>query len=333
VENTTHSYHFGLKKDHGWMWIIALPFGLICWAIPFVLNWGLIGTGLEQDTTAVIAFLFLGVPAYLVGWIFVYSFMEIIITRVSFSDSAIYHRTPFLIFPIFWRTKKIIISEIDNIDFMARYGSRFAILLFIKRGDKLKRHFLPRFRDQPEYLKEFEAFSKNKGTFEENGLLKAKTGIEGMVKEQVLAAASANQASLRTWNRILKLSSGLIIFTLIIGCGYYCMQLPVSVYVSFSAGASVGMALVLLCLVTSIPVLGQGLIWFFGRGVVAWLFSFVNVNSGTLFMPASLHRLLREWLNWDTSRLSLTDFTFWCVFLLSVLYSVDRLVRRFKRKS
>ena len=117
MNNQLHSYHFDLKKDHGWLWLITLPFGIICWLIPFVLAIGLTKTGLEQGTAAVIAFLFLGIPAFLIGWIFIYSFMEMLITRISFSDNTIEHRKPLLLFPLIWRTKKITKSEIKNIDF------------------------------------------------------------------------------------------------------------------------------------------------------------------------------------------------------------------------
>lgn len=327
------SYHFELKKDHFWMWIVALPIGLISWALPFVLLWGLIGTGLEEGMSLVIAFLFLGIPAYLVGWIFVYSLMEGLITRVSFSDTEIFHRTPSLIFPLFWKTKKINISDIENINFQAPYGSRTAILLFVHRGNKIKKYFLPRFKDQPKYLREFQVFNKEKDTFAESSQAQEKLSSESVAKGEMLEAVNVNQLNLRGWDRFLKLVSGILIFAFILGSGYYCLQLPFSAFETFSTGALVGMILVLICLVLSIPIVGQGLIWFFGRKTILWIFSFFNINSDSLFMPSTIQNILREWTKWGTIRLSLTDFVFGCIFLLSILYSVDRIVRRSNRRT
>ena len=328
MEDHSHRYHFDLRKDYGWIWLAALPFGLVCWVIPFVLAFGLTGTGMEKGTAAVIAFLFLGVPAYLVGWIFIYSFMETIVTCVTFSDDTIYHRTPLMIFPLFWKTKKIALSEIENINFFAPYGTRTAILLFLHHGNKTRKYFLPRFKDQPDYLDEFKAFSKGM----DGNQFNEKIGVKETVKEQMLADGSSRHSNLRFWNSILNIFNGFLIFILILGCGLFCLQLPVPAYQAFSAGASVGMVLVLLCLVISIPVLGQGLIWFFGRTVIVWSFGFLKINSDSLLMPSVLQRFFNQWLKWGGGNISLTDFAFWCFFLLSILYSVDRLVRHFNRK-
>ncbi len=328
MNNHFRNYHFDLIKDHGWIWLVILPFGMICWAIPFVILWGLTGTGMEKGTAAVIAFLFLGIPAYLVGLIFVYSFMEALITRVSFSDGTIEHRTPFLIFPLFWRTKKIAKSEIKSIDLFARYGTRTAILLYIRKGDKIQKYSLPFFKNQSDYLSEFKAFIKTS----DSNPINEKSSIEEPVKEQMLADAAVRQSNLRAWDIFLKFFSGLVIFILMIGCGYYCLQLPGPAFELFSAGVSVGLVLVLVCQVISIPVLGQGLIWFLGRMMIVWLFSFLKINSDNLFISETLQRFIFQWLKWDAGKTSLTDFAFWCFFLLSILYSLDRVVRHFNRR-
>jgi len=326
--NHSRRYHFDLIKDHGWIWLIALPFGLICWVIPFALVFGFTGDGMEKGTAAVIAFFFLGIPAYLVGWMFVYSFMEALITRVTFSDGTIYHRAPLIIFPLFWKTKKIALSEIKNINFFAPYGTRTAILLFLHRGNKTRKYFLPRFKDQPDYLEEFKAFSRGL----DGNQLNEKIGVEETIKRQLLADGSGGNSNLHIWNSILNSLSGFLIIILILGCGLFCLQLPIPAYQAFSAGASVGMVLILLCLIISIPVFGQGLIWLFGRTVIIWSFGFLKINSEIIFIPAVLQRFFNQWLKWSGRNISLTDFAFWCFFLLSILYSVDRIVRHFNRK-
>jgi len=327
------SYHFDLKKDRFWPWIVALPFGLLCWALPFVSWWGLIRTGLEEGTSIFIAFLFLGLPAYLVGWIFVYTFMEGLITRVSFSDTEIFHRTPSLIFPLFWKTKKIKIADIQNINFFAPYGFRTAILLFVQRGNKIKKYFLPRFKNQPEYLREFLAFSKEKEPFVEGNPTQKNLSAEAMAKEKMLEVANANQLSVFGWDRLLRLISGILAFTVILGSGYYCLQLPLSAFETFSAGASVVMIFVLICLVLSIPIASQVLIWFFAKKAIFFVFSVFNINSDTLFLPSALQKILREWTKSETVRLSLTDFVFWCVLFLSILYSAERILRNYNRRN
>jgi|LDZU01.1.fsa_nt_gi hypothetical protein len=332
MKNNSRSYHFDLKKDRFWIWIVTLPFGLISWAIPFVLLWGLMGTGLEQSTSIVIAFIFLGIPAYLVGWIFVYSLMEGLITRVSFTDSEIIHRTPSLIFPLFWKTKKIQVSDIENINFYAPYGSRIAILLFVHRGNKIKKYYLPRFKDQPEYLREFQAFNEGKNLFFDNSLNQETMSSDALAKRDMLAASQVNQPFLRGWDKFLKLINGILIFIEMFGSGYYCLQLPYPPVESFSAGISAGMVFVLICLLVSYPVISQLLIWFYARKLITLVFSLFNINSDSLFLPSTIQNLIRKWTEWGTIRLSLTDFVFWCIFFLSVLYAIDRVIRWFSKR-
>ena len=327
------SYHFDLKKDRFWPWIVTLPFGLLCWALPFIAWWGLERTGLEEGTSLFVAFLFLGIPAYLVGWIFVYTFMEGLITRVSFSDTEIFHRTPSLIFPFIWKTKKIDIADIQNVNFFAPYGSRTAILLFVQRKNKIKKFFLPRFRNQPAYLKEFMAFSKGKEPFTEGNPIQNKLRAETIAKEKMLETANPNQPSIFGWERFLRFFSGILAFTVILGSGYYCLQLPLSAFESFCAGISVGMIFVLICLVFSIPIASQVLIWFFAKTAIIFIFSFFNINSDALFLPSALQRILHDWMKWEATRLSLTDFVFWCILFLSILYSSERILRNHTRRN
>ncbi|MGV8025647.1 MAG: hypothetical protein AB2L18_03715 [Anaerolineaceae bacterium] len=324
-------YRFDLKKDRFWLWIAALPLGLICWALPFISWWGLIRTGLEEGTSIFIAFLFLGLPAYLVGWIFVYSFMEGLITHVSFSDTEIYYRTPSLIFPLFWKTKKIKIADIQNINFFAPFGLRTAILLFVQRGKKTKKYFLPRFKNQPEYLREFQTFSKENEPFIEGNLNQENMSAETMAKTKLLEVANANQPSVFGWDRLLRFISGVLAFTVILGSGYYCLQLPLSGFESFSMGVSVGMIFVLICLVLSIPIASQVLIWFFAKKAILFVFLVFNIHSDALFLPSALQKLFQEWTKSETIRLTLTDFIFWCILFLSFLYSAERILRNYNR--
>jgi hypothetical protein len=154
-----------------------------------------------------------------------------------------------------------------------------------------------------------------------------------MAKEKMLEVANANQLSVFGWDRLLRLISGILAFTVILGSGYYCLQLPLSAFETFSAGASVGMIFVLICLVLSIPIASQVLIWFFAKKAIFFVFSVFNINSDVLFLPSALQKILREWTKSETVRLSLTDFVFWGVLFLSILYSTERILRNYNRRN
>jgi len=57
----------------------------------------------------------LGLPAYLVGYIFIYFFMEGLFTRVTFTLQNVHHPTPGKIFPLLLTTTKLEYVKIENI--------------------------------------------------------------------------------------------------------------------------------------------------------------------------------------------------------------------------
>lgn len=147
------TYHFNFWKDHFWLWALLLPFGLSCWGVPFLLGWGLLRSGMENGAVLFIV-LVLGVAAYLVGYIFVYSFMEGMITKVTFTQEGIVHRTPNIIFPILWSSKKVFYEDLISINKYVHYGTRLAIYLYYRSGNKTRHFYLPRFNNQPGYFDE-----------------------------------------------------------------------------------------------------------------------------------------------------------------------------------
>jgi len=158
MDKDIRKYHFNFIKDRFWIWAIVLPIGLICWFLPFFIFQGLQSTGLERNTSIAIAYLFLGLPSYLIGWIFVYSLMEGLITRVTFSSTQITLRTPWKIFPLFWAINRVGIDKIESINMQVPYGTRYAIFLYYRRKNKVRKFYLPRFNNQPNYLKEFDIY-------------------------------------------------------------------------------------------------------------------------------------------------------------------------------
>jgi len=155
METPNHSYEsykFNFWKDRFWVWALCLPFGLICWAIPFVLFFGLSKADNAPGWFPLFGFVFLGLPSYLVGWIFVYSLMEGLYTKVTMTDSWVSIRLPWLIFPIIPVVKRIDLERIRRINLFAPYGSRAAVFLYYFEKNKERHFYLPRFEHNPAYI-------------------------------------------------------------------------------------------------------------------------------------------------------------------------------------
>jgi hypothetical protein len=157
---TFRSYKFNFWKDGFGLWAFVLPFGLIGWAIPFVLFIGLMNASNSPDWFPYFVSIVLGIPAYLVGWIFVYSLMEGIYTKVTFTEEWVSVRLPWLIFPVIPVVKKINLDQILKIDAYAHYGSRIAVYLYYLKGNKERRFYLPKFKNSPGYGEEILAIQK-----------------------------------------------------------------------------------------------------------------------------------------------------------------------------
>jgi hypothetical protein len=154
------TYKFNFWKDGFRLWILALPFGIICWVVPFVVLFGLINTKNSPNWFPFFGFLFTGIPAYLVGWIFVYSLMEGIITKVTIADDWVAIRLPWQIFPVFPITKKIDLENIHRINLSAPYGSRIAVHLYYYKNNRERYFYLPRFKNNPLYIEEILSIQK-----------------------------------------------------------------------------------------------------------------------------------------------------------------------------
>jgi len=327
MPENSHSYHFDFIKDRFWMWALVLPLGFVSWVVPIVVLFGLISTGMEESTSAVIALLFLGVPSYLIGWIFVYSFMEGIITRVTFTDTEIRHRTPAMILPLFWVTKKILVEKIENIHLNVPYGTRTAIYLYYRKGNKRRKFYLPRFKNQPNYLEEFRAINNRLPQPSDMVLSEGSLRTEEEVKTNLLVAARSKRPAMRVWDGFVKSMTSFFIFVEVFGSGYICLQLPYSTVAAFTTGMTGGFVCIFMSLIASIPVIGQILIWIFARKLINMVFWFFGVKPDTLFLPSAWNNIIQGVFGSTYSQLSLTDFIFWIVFLLSILFSMDRIIR------
>ena len=322
-----HTYHFDFFKDRIWMFALILPIGFICWLLPFVLLWGLVRSGLEMGTSIIIAFLMLGIPAYLVGWVIIYSYMEGVITRVTFTETEIHHRTPWMLFPLFWTTKKISIKKIEDIALNIPYGTRTAIHLYFHDGKKQRKFYLPRFKNQPNYLEEFRAINARLSHPSDMLTSIGVTRTEQQVKSDMLAAVRSKKPIFRIWDTLVKTLSSVFMLGISFGSGVICLQLPIPGVQVFIAGMTGGFFCFLMSLVATVPILGQVLIWFFGKKAINILFWLVGIQPDTIILSASLNKILQAVLFQPDKIFSLTDFIFWMIFMLSIFYSLDRIMR------
>ncbi len=319
------TYHFDFFRDRVWMWALVLPLGFLCWLLSFVVLWGLIGTGLDVGTSIIIS-LMLGIPAYFIGWIFIYSYMEGVITRVTFTETEIRHRTPWLIFPLFWVTKKISIERIEEIAMNIPYGTRIAIYLYYHEGNKKRKFYLPRFKNQPNYLDEIRGINAH---LPHPSDMLASIGItktEQEVKLDMLSAARSKNPIIRFWNALVR-NLGIFFFLgIIFGSGTICLQLPMPGLQAFISGTTGGFFCILISMVATFPILGQLLIWFFARKAIYIVFWLIGIQSDSLILSTSLNKIMQVILLQPGRIYSLTDFLFWAIFILSIFFSMDRII-------
>ncbi|MHC1783783.1 MAG: hypothetical protein AB9891_13685 [Anaerolineaceae bacterium] len=154
IDQNQRNYRFHFMKDHFWMWAVLVPFGIICWVLPFVILWGLGRTSNSPAWFPYFGFIFLGIPCYLIGWIFIYSLMEGIYTRVTFCQDQITIRLPWLVFPLVPVKKSLDLYQVQKVDMFARYGTRIAVFLYYIQEGKERRFYLPRFQHDPDYQEE-----------------------------------------------------------------------------------------------------------------------------------------------------------------------------------
>ncbi len=323
----TRSYHFDFWKDKFWIWALILPFGLICWSLPFISLWGLIRDGMEKGIAIFSSMVIVGVPAYLVGYAFVYTFMEGLITKVTISDSEIQHRTPNKIFPLLWVTKKIQIDKIEGIAMNIPYGMRIAINLFYLQNNKQKKFYLPRFRNQQNYIDEFKEINERLAQPSPLVMSVVSPKSDEEVASDMLAATRSKMPIVRLWNTFVKSVSGIFILEVLLVSGTFCLQLPVSGVEAFVVGVSAGFFCIMISIVAAFPFIGQILIWFFGRKVINIIFWFFGIKPDTLFLSPQINELIQDLLHTSTLKFSLTDFIFWNVLILSILFSLDRIIK------
>jgi len=337
AQNQSRNYRFNFWKDKFWIWVLVLPFGLIIWIMPFVLFFGLLGTKNSPVWFPLFGFIFLGIPAYWIGWIFVYSVMEYIYTKVTITENWISIRLPWLLFPILPVVKRIEINQIHRANFFARYGSRIAIFLYYLKENKERKFYIPRFQYDPAYQREI---SMLHGRI--NPALSQANSVNDLDSNMTkIKMETLNKGTTRPYFRpsLFEKLLNFLIFVLIAGIfaisSWITYSIPPGGITSIEIGFSTASIFILLGLVGLVPVIGQVLFWFFGRIVINSVSGFVLHYSPDLIRwhtPEPINKVL-GFFNIQPFHATFTDFLFWSIFLLSFLISMVSTIGWFKRKS
>ena len=329
------SYKFDFVKDRFWMWALVLPFGLIAWAIPFVLLIGLSNANNAPGWFPIFGFLFLGIPAYLIGWIFVYSLMEGIYTKVTITPNWVSIRLPWLIFPLFPTVKKIEPDRIRRINLFAAYGSRKAVFLYYLKKNKERHFYLPRFEHNPDYLQTMKAWKDRLEPPPSPSILSMGSEALGILTTKEESLKAKRYPSLRP-HFIDKVLHELTVYSLLamVGIsGWITLSLPASSKVeAFTIGAGLAFLFVFLAFCGSLPGLGQIAFWFLGRPLIRailWLFQLPDVTWDT---PPVLNQFLARF-HLSPIHSTWVEFLFWAILVISAIISLSTILSWLRRRA
>ena len=331
------TFKFNFWKDGFWAWIIALPFGLICWAVPFVLFFGLIPMNNTPAWFPFFGFIFTGIPAYWVGWIFVYSLMEGITTKVTIADNWVSIRLPWLVFPIFSITKKIDLENIHRINLFAPYGSRMAVYLYFYKNNRERHFYLPRFKNNPPYMEEILSIQKRV-----ESVYPSVEGNMSIYSDWVKAKDDPLLQKVLPFNRLTIFIQRVVqylygfIFLAIIGVSTWITRsVPPGGIEAVVIGLNVGVIFSLFGMIGMVPVFGQVLFWFFGRwviGVISNLFFQLSPDKIYWDTPELVNKLL-SLFHIQPIHATFSDFLFWSILVCSIIISLDKGVSWLRRRA
>jgi hypothetical protein len=331
------TYKFNFIKDRFWMWAVTLPFGLICWAIPFVMFFGLLNTRNSPGWFPFFGFIMLGIPGYLIGWIFVYSLMEGIYTKVTFAENWISIKLPWLIFPLLSIEKRIEIGEIHRVNLFAPYGSRMAVFLYYYSNNKEKHFYIPRFKDNPAYMEEILEVKKRVEVDYSPENLLDNPDTSTMQTKTAMLQKKIPRFNMRPsfFERVIRLFYFLILIAnFSIGC-WIASSIPPGGIQSVELGFGIAMAFSILGLLGLFPLVGQIIFWFWGRWAIKAISGFFfHLSTDLVFWdtPEAVHKLLAQF-NIPPIHASYSDFLFWSTFVFSIIISLDNTIGWFKRKA
>jgi hypothetical protein len=316
------TFKFNFWKDGFWAWIVALPFGLICWAVPFVVFFGLIPMNNTPAWFPFFGFVFTGIPAYWVGWIFVYSLMEGITTKVTIADDWVSIRLPWLVFPVFSITKKIDLENIHRINLFTQYGSRIAVYLYF---------------NNPPYMEEILSIQRRVEsmypTVEGNIALYADS-VKATNDPLLQKVPSFNGRSIFI-QRVIQFLFGFVFFGIIGVSAWITSSMPPGGIDAVAIGLNMGFFFAWFGLLGMVPVIGQVLFWFFGRwviGVISGLFFHLSPDKIYWEPPELINKLLTQF-HIQPIHATFADFLFWSILFFSIIISLDHGIGWLRRRA
>ena len=331
------NYKFNFWKDGFWAWILALPFGLISWAVPFVLFFGLLNTDNSPGWFPFFGFIYTGIPAYLVGWIFVYSLMEGITTRVTIADNWVSIRLPWLVFPVIPITKKIDLELIHRINLFAPYGSRLAVYLYFYKNNREHHFYLPRFKNNPPYMEEILAIQKR--------VESVNPSVEGdmpLDAESLKAKNEPLQQGVQKFSgrpifiqRVIQLLYGFVFFAIVGISAWITRSVPPGGMEAIVIGFTMGFLFSWFGMLGMVPVIGQILFWFFGRWVIGFIsVLFFQLSPDKIYWdtPELVNKLLSQF-HIQPIRATFSDFLFWSILVFSIIISLDNGIGWLRRQA
>jgi hypothetical protein len=339
METPNHSYKsykFDFWKDRFWMWALCLPFGLISWAIPFVLFFGLSKADNAPGWFPIFGFVFLGILCYPLGWIFVYSLMEGIYTKVTIAENWVSIQLPWVIFPIIPVVRRIDLERIRRINLFAPYGSRAAVFLYYFEKNRERHFYLPRFKHNPAYIQIMMALkdriepplipSISSSDSEPQGTLSA--------KEALIKAKRYPRLLTRFVYKVLYPLIAFSILAMVGTSGWITLSLPASSKIdAFAAGFSLASVCFWLAFCGFLPGgIGQVAFWFLGHPIlraILWLFQVPDVSWET---PQVVNQLLGRW-NISPIHSTLVEFLFWATLIISIELSITGIEGWLRRRA
>lgn len=331
------NYKFNFWNDGFWVWVLSLPFGLISWAIPFVLLFGLMNTNNAPGWFPFFGSIYLGIPGYLVGWIFVYSLMEGIYTKVTIADTWVSVRLPWLVFPVIPVEKRINLEQIHRINLFAAYGSRTAVFLYYFKKDKERHFYLPRFKNNPPYIEEMASIQKRIESVISPSSIVDTIGTKPMQAKMDMAQKKVPRFNGRPIfiQRVVHLLYGFVLLGIYGISAWITSSLPPGGIEAIEIGFVVGFIFSWFGFLGMYPLIGQILIWLFGRwgiGVISGFFFHLSPDTIYWDTPESVNKIISQF-HIQPVHASFTDFLFWSILVYSIIISLDNIIGGLRRQA
>ncbi len=332
-EQNKLSFRFDFWMERVWVWTLLLPLGVVCWGMPIAMLFALAAPNMPDGARIFMALVLIGIPAYLVGYIFVYNFVEGVFTRVTLTDEKISFRTPWVIFPAFLVTKRVPIVEIEQVRLMVPHGmGRFTVLVTYQQDGRWRAIHLPQFKNS-QYIQVMKALQER--------VEPASIPVPSTLSEDHQRMLDAKSAVLNAKRRrssrphfVEKILNALITFSVFATLGvsgWITLSLPIaSKTEAFSIGFGVASTCFWLAFCGLLPIVGQVAYWFFGYPVIRAVVGFFQVPEVSWDTPSVVNQFLARF-NLPPIHSTLVEFIFWAVLVISIEISLSGLLAWFRR--